>query len=508
MVAADTDRERNLIAEDNRKLTFKVVRNLMVIFVLLVFLGFPGTLKKVIGSGPAKLLETASFGLQFVLIALASGEDVWSIKLLNINYAFFIVYIYLIYVTADSLVVSIDRKMVLTSVIHLVLTAMFALWLIDQFKMEDLLEMFYIALILFVGIMLVGMVIFQGVTFYNYQGSKTFRGVFLTKNECGTTLSLGLSLQGVLLIMRLKKKKRIGVLFLGLMAVQFLMLLMTKNMGSLLVTFVALGYMFYYSLQKKKKRLPLCLIFIVASISFLFFALTVLQALGPFLESMGKDATLTGRTGLWERCIYVMQNNRTMTGYGYLMFWRTPSIVKVFHEGFDKDSWAATASASMHNMILECWCDQGLIGVGLLFLMLITANNGIRHLGEEQYMFSSGFIVMYTVSNLTERGMMPDSLFTLTFFLVLGMMFQAKNQAILKKRKKARVYEYREPEAVEGKDMNPDVPDWFAFQQKVTGTKSVSFSRDVLQKAENEEEEEREEEKTHFESLFSHLDKD
>ena len=141
-----------------------------------------------------------------------------------------------------------------------------------------------------------------------------------------------------------------------------------------------------------------------------------------------------------------------------------------------------------------------------LFLMLIAADNGIKHLGEEQYMFSSGFIVMYTVSNLTERGMMPDSLFTLTFFLVLGMMLQAKNLAMLKKRKKVRVYEYQPPEPVE-KEGDSDVPDWFAFQKKMSSTKSVTFSRDQLHRADDEVETEKDN-KTRFESLFSHLDDD
>ena len=96
------------------------------------------------------------------------------------------------------------------------------------------------------------------------------------------------------------------------------MLILTKNMGSLLVVLIALGYIFFYIRQKKKKRLPLCLLFIVLSIGFLFFALTILQMLEPFLNSLGKDASLTGRVPLWQRAIEVMQNNQTLTGYGYL----------------------------------------------------------------------------------------------------------------------------------------------------------------------------------------------
>ncbi len=510
MIAADAEKGRRYVANDNGKLTFKVVRNLLTIFVILVFLGFPGTLKNVIGSGPAKLLETASFGLQFLLIALASGEDVMSIKLLNINYAYTLIYLFLFYIVADSMLVSIDRKMVLTSVIHLVLTAMFALWLIDQFNMEELLELFYYALVVFVGIMLIGTVIFQKVVFYSYHGSRTFRGLFSTKNECGTMLSLGIILQVVLLISRRKNKKRISLVFLVILGAQFILLVLTKNMGSLLVSFVAIGYIIYFSMQKKKKRLPLCMIFIVASVGFLFFALTILQALGPFLESMGKDATLTGRVPLWEQAIGLMQENKTLTGYGYLMFWRTPSIVKVFHSRFPANTWAATFSASMHNMLIEFWCDTGLIGIGLMFLMLVFADRGVKHMGEEQYMFSSAFIIMYTVSNLTERGMGADSLFTMVFFLVLGLMYQAFTNAKYKRLKKARIYDAETGKRFEVRRTEGEAPDIFAFQKKFSNQafdsqpgRLTSAGRGKQTSFQTEEEEE--EDKTDLDALFQSL---
>ena len=495
-----------MMKPNTSSLTFKAVRNMLTIFVLLVFLGFPGTLSKMIGSSIAKLLMNASFGLQFLLIILASGEDVLSIKLININYAYWLIYLFLAYITLNSLVVSIDKKMVITSVIHLSLTALFALWLIDQFTMEEMLELFYSALVVFVSVLLIGTVAFPRIVFYSYQGSRTFCGLFSTKNECGTVLCLGIILQAVLLVSRLKNKKRVSMLFLGLMGAQFILLLLTKNMGSLLVSFVALGYIFYYSIQKKKKRLPVCLLFIVASVGFIFFALTILQALGPFLESLGKDASLTGRVPLWERAIAVMQNYKTLTGYGYMMFWRTPSIVSIYHSGFDANSWAANYSASMHNLLIEFWCDNGLLGLGLFLLLCLTADRGIKHLNEEQYMFSSAYIVMYTVTNLTERGMLADSLFTLCFFVVIGMMYQAKFNGKLKRMKKARVYQAA-PVPAEQEKKQESGPDLFAFQKKFSN-EAVTINTErlsQLQSKDETEESEEDEEETSLDAMFKSL---
>ncbi|MBR3106460.1 MAG: O-antigen ligase family protein [Clostridia bacterium] len=425
--------------------SFKAIRNLMVIFVLLVFLGFPGTLSKVVGSGVSKILEYLAFGLQFVLVMLATGNDVMSIKLVNLQPAYWLPYLYVVYVVADSLLVTNDRKTVVMTLLHLVLTVMFALWLVEQFDMEELMNLFYNAQFLFIAITLISTVLFSRITFYRYQGSNTFRGLFATKNECGTQLSFGIIVQLILLRMKLEKKERISILFIVTVAVQFIFMLLTKNMGALMITFACIGYVIYYSLQnknrkKKAKRLPLGILFVVVTVGFLFFALTVLQALEPFLNSLGKDASLTGRVPIWKQSIAVMQRSHTVTGYGLEMFWKTPSAVRAFKAGFDENSWAATSAASTHNMLVETWCNIGLLGLSIYFLMFVVAGSGVKHLKEDQYLFSSCYLVMFTVRSLTERQSNPSSMYALGAFVVLAMMYQAKYQYRINKRKKARVY--------------------------------------------------------------------
>ena len=112
--------------------SFKAMRNLMVIFVLLVFLGFPGTLSRVVGGGVSKILEYLAFGLQFILVMMATGKDVMSIKLINLQPAYWLPYVYVVYVVADSMLVTNDKKTVIMTLLHLVLTVMFALWLVEQ----------------------------------------------------------------------------------------------------------------------------------------------------------------------------------------------------------------------------------------------------------------------------------------------------------------------------------------------------------------------------------------
>ena len=454
---------------------FKAIRNLMVIFVLLVFLGFPGTLSKVIGSGVSKILEYLAFGLQFILVMMATGNDVMSLKLVNLQPQYWIAYVYVAYVVADSMLVSIDRKTVIMTLLHLVLTVMFALWLVEQFNMEELMNLFYSAQFVFIAITLISTVLFSKITFYRYQGANTFRGLFATKNECGTQLAFGIIVQLILVRIKLEKKYRISILFIALMAVQFIFMLLTKNMGALMITFACIGYVIYYSMQSKKlsksrnrkkksMRLPLGMLFIVATIGFLLFALTVLQALEPFLNSLGKDASLTGRVPIWRQSIAVMQKSHTLTGYGLEMFWKTPSAVKAFRAGFDENSWAATSAASTHNMLVETWCNNGLIGLSLYFLMFLAAGRGVKYLEEDQYLFSSCYLVMFTVRSLTERQSNPSSMYALGSFVVLAMMYQAEYRHKLSLRKKARVYQ-KESNKMFNSAVN-DGSDLSAFQKR------------------------------------------
>ena len=458
---------RRARATEASKASFEAMRNLMVIFVMLVFLGFPGTFSKVIGGGVSTIIEYLAFGLQFILVMLATGNDVMSIKLVNLHPAYWVPYIYVVYVTADSMLVSIDRKTVIMTVLHMILTVMFALWLVEQFDMKELLSLLYSAQFVFMAITLITTVLFSKIAFYKYQGSQTFRGLFSTKNECGTQLAFGIIVQIILLRMKLQKKERVSLLFIALLAVQSVFMLLTKNMGAILITLSCVGYTIYFGSQKGKKgkKLPLGLLYIVVSIGFLFFALTILPMLESFLNSLGKDASLTGRVPLWNQTIVVMQESHTLTGYGLEMFWKTPSAVKAFHAGFRENSWAATSSASTHNMIMEMWCNLGLLGLAIFFFMILAAGKGVKYLDENQYLFCSSYMVMFTVRSLTERQTNPSTIYMLGLFIVLALMFQAQYQHRLKVRKKAKIYVEEDSKATleSGPSAGDDI---FAFQKK------------------------------------------
>ena len=106
------------------------------------------------------------------------------------------------------------------------------------------------------------------------------------------------------------------------------------------------------------------LCFIAVVIVFGCLTILILGNWEILLTAMGKDITLTGRTGLWEAVLDMVQE-RPWLGYGYSGFW-----LGTDGEGsayvLQLVGWPATYS---HNGVLDLLLDVGYIG---LFVFLLS----------------------------------------------------------------------------------------------------------------------------------------
>ena len=467
--------------------SFAVMQTMISVFIILVFLGFPGRLSLIIGNAACTLIDYLSFGLQLFLVTLASGDDMMSVKLIDLRPAYPIIYTYLIFVSSVSMMVTVDKKAELITLLHLIATVLYAIWMVERYDTRQLLEIVYCAQFIFFSITVICIVVFPKVAMYKYEGAMTFGGLFKTKNEFGTQLAFGILVQCILLRMRLQNHERLSWLFVGVLAGQFALMLLSKNFGAIIIVFTYVGYIFLYSKMKKKRRLPLGIVFVGGTIGFLVFALTILQWMEPIMTAVGKSVTLTGRVPLWQECIDTMMEKNTLTGYGFEMFWRTPSAVKAFHSRFPENSWAATTSSSMHNSVIELWCNTGLLGVALYYLMYLVAEKGVSHLEENQYLFCSSYIVMYTVRSLTERQNDPGSFYMLFQFVVICLMLQGKYKHKIEIRKKARIYDQAKDDHLRGVTRGVRATsDLAAFQKRFSNFAETSSTPTIRPARRNE----------------------
>lgn len=117
-------------------------------------------------------------------------------------------------------------------------------------------------------------------------------------------------------------------------------------------------------------RLALALVAVAVIGVALVFLPVILDAIADFRQNvLKKDATLTGRTYLWEYAARLTAE-RPLLGHGYFAFWRQGNLDA---EGLWR--WGGMASGSgfnFHNAFVEIKVDLGYIGQGLLIATCVA----------------------------------------------------------------------------------------------------------------------------------------
>jgi O-antigen ligase len=85
------------------------------------------------------------------------------------------------------------------------------------------------------------------------------------------------------------------------------------------------------------------------------------------IVAMGRDPSLTGRTGIWK--VVLAQHTDSLVGEGFCIFWDTDKGSNAIDE--------LMLINSAHNGYLEMYLDGGMIGATLLVLLLLTAGWGV-----------------------------------------------------------------------------------------------------------------------------------
>jgi O-antigen ligase len=140
------------------------------------------------------------------------------------------------------------------------------------------------------------------------------------------------------------------------------------------------------------------------------------------LEGSGRDATLTGRTEIWEKVL--SESGSALFGTGYGSFWLGARLQRIW------DSDPITKLVQAHNGYLEIYLNLGLIGVALLGGVLWTGlRNTRRRLAAADFAaagpddriyqtFGMAFVPAYILYNITEATFMNLNFLFIIFLLV------------------------------------------------------------------------------------------
>ena len=134
-----------------------------------------------------------------------------------------------------------------------------------------------------------------------------------------------------------------------------------------------------------------------------------------FVEILGRNATLTGRTDLWAELL--AQPINPMIGTGFQSFWQTPEAASLGEKFYFIPNQA-------HNGYLEVYLQTGLIGLLLLVGAIIAAGSKLKKLileGGSVVLLLFSFFVVSLVSNWTEASTNKPAL--VWFLLILALMY-------------------------------------------------------------------------------------
>lgn len=239
-----------------------------------------------------------------------------------------------------------------------------------------------------------------------------WRGVFLHKNPFGMIMSTSTL---VFLLVAMSSYKYRYLMWAGCgLSVSLLLLSAAKTPLVLLLTLLVLLPL-YIALRWNFSWMVL--FFIVVVIVFGCLANLFIGSWETILTVMGKDATLTGRTGVWE-AVLVMIQERPWLGYGYSGFWlgldgASAYVLRV--TGWDVPY--------AHNGILDLWLDLGLLGVLVYFIsFLASCFRAVIWVGWTKTAYGLWPLIVLTfslLSNLTESTILkPNNIYWVLYVAV------------------------------------------------------------------------------------------
>lgn len=418
----------------DRQLSSQMSRNknsiidFIVIYAFFCSMGFPGNYREFFGGAVGMAIEYSSFILQIAVILFSSADNVMDIKIIDLKKKHMPTYFLLTVFFIQSMIVTPHVADQLISCLRFTMTALFALWVTDRYDIKRTLEFIIAAQTMFVMANLVLYFIFPSVGFYfDEEGRYLFRGIADRKNALGQELGFGMVLQMTLLRLKMDNKEKVSLLFWGILAAQLFLLILCQNAGALFTASIPVAFIFV--LEKRlgiRGRFQWGILYTVASIGFLIAAMTILPLFEPFFNSIGKDATLSNRTLIWEGILEYVQQFNTFTGSGFNMFWRDEVALQNLQNCYSRDSWFRTMTFGSHNVLLEMWLDMGLIGLLLYLMALIIAFVNVKFIPEDHYVVCSAIILVLLIRGFTERAYTPSSYGTMFLFLMLGLAQNGK----------------------------------------------------------------------------------
>lgn len=223
-------------------------------------------------------------------------------------------------------------------------------------------EIFNVYLWVYAGAIFFSFLNQTAVFFSPFNDNGNFLGVFVSKNALGEGAT-ALALAGTTAILFLPQINWMQRLLLLATAAQiFVMLGIAHSASGILLTIAGIlgsigaTLLLTYPIGRAVMILAVVAACVVGS---MFFALNSLNPVLAGLDMMGRSATLTGRTILWDKGFSVLADNPVL-GIGFNAYW---SSWKYQNEIIAFQSFFGEGVLSFHNLFVELLVSFGVLGI-------------------------------------------------------------------------------------------------------------------------------------------------
>ena len=255
---------------------------------------------------------------------------------------------------------------------------------------------------------------FPGAGIMNFEElSGNWRGVFIHKNVLGSTMAVAVFVQLYILC----GDRRTGWRY-ALLAIFLFLVVMSHSATALILSAIYIIGALVFALGRSSILVGIIASLVVATVVcvVLWFLLVDPEVL---LGALGKDLTLTGRTGIWN-IVTSWISERPFLGYGYHAMWVVDDPYTISVERLV--GWSVPSS---HNAFLELTLQLGFLGLGVVLAIIASALwRGLKcwltvpgRLGFFSIMFFLGVLLAgQTMETLAQNQVIEWVVFNLLMF--------------------------------------------------------------------------------------------
>ncbi len=273
---------------------------------------------------------------------------------------------------------SIDPPVSMRRAVALLMTTLLGLFLAARYDWSELVQRlaFAFAFLVFLTFIVVLVDPLRGISQEIHYGA--WRGPWVEKNYLGSSMTRALVVMMCAFVMRPDR----GWFWVPMGLLCFVLVLLSTSKTALLASLLAIGLFIFLRLYRRYPVLRLILVYGLFFIVVLFVALLAMFP-DEMLGLIGKDATLTGRTDIWDALIRSIKE-KPWFGFGYGVYW-LDQLGPSYYVRLSLQWGVPTA----HNGWIETWLSVGAVGVALFailyFWTLILAFMRIKRGGTETY---------------------------------------------------------------------------------------------------------------------------